>query len=662
MAIRSISVWFRASLVLAAALGLSACGGGGSGANSAAGGGSTVVSGSVGDGPVSGAEVRIHDRNGELLQVVTSDTNANYAASIEAAPDAYPLYIVVRGGTDMVTGRAPDFVMTSVVTSPFAKVANINPFSTLIVETARRKSGGLNRANLDWARQIVTRQLNFGLDPAFVPDPVGTPVTDANVAVIVKASETLGEMIRRTRDALLVTSSVASADDVVQALASDLVDGTLDGAGASRANPRVTAAANLVAGQVLVEAMGNRLRVDGAVATSLLDAAIANTHPGVPASRMSGSVRVNTEMLDQARVATDAARALAPAATLDTVAGVLDALTPGTTAASVQNTLPPSPSTAFDQAILSTRDASNADLDRVNRVIVSGGGTGGGTGGGATPPNRAPTLSGSPASSVAEDSAYSFRPSAADADGDALVFSILNRPAWARFNAATGQFSGTPRNADVGLYSGIEIRVSDGRGGVASIGPFSIRVRNTNDAPVISGTPATRVDEGVAYNFRPIASDVDGDNLSFSIRNRPAWARFDTSTGRLWGTPTADDAGVYGNIGISVTDGQRTVSLSSFSITVVAAAPSVGNASLSWTAPAARADGAALSMSELAGYTLYYGTAPGNYTSSMRIDDPTASSVVVTDLPVGTYYFVMTARDVDGRESGYSNAISRVVR
>jgi len=32
---------------------------------------------------------------------------------------------------------------------------------------------------------------------------------------------------------------------------------------------------------------------------------------------------------------------------------------------------------------------------------------------------------------------------------------------------------------------------------------------------------------------------------------------------------------------------------------------------------------------------------------------------VVTDLPAGTYYFALTARDKDGLESGYSGAVSR---
>ena len=52
------------------------------------------------------------------------------------------------------------------------------------------------------------------------------------------------------------------------------------------------------------------------------------------------------------------------------------------------------------------------------------------------------------------------------------------------------------------------------------------------------------------------ASDADGDTLEFSIARKPAWANFDSATGRLSGTPDAEDVGNFTNIAITVTDGQ----------------------------------------------------------------------------------------------------------
>jgi hypothetical protein len=148
----------------------------------------------------------------------------------------------------------------------------------------------------------------------------------------------------------------------------------------------------------------------------------------------------------------------------------------------------------------------------------------------------------------------------------------------------------------------------------------------------------------------------------FSIQNRPGWASFNTSTGRLTGTPTASDVGSYGNIRISVSDGSISTALAAFSLTVASTAPQTGSVSLSWVAPTARSDGTPLSMSEIAGYTLYYGSSAGNYSNSVQIDDPFTTSITMTDLPVGTYHFVMTTRDTDGQESGYSSAAQRQVQ
>jgi hypothetical protein len=79
-----------------------------------------------------------------------------------------------------------------------------------------------------------------------------------------------------------------------------------------------------------------------------------------------------------------------------------------------------------------------------------------------------------------------------------------------------------------------------------------------------------------------------------------------------------------------------------------------GSVSLNWVAPAERVDGASLSLTEIAEYRIYYGENCGQYTSTLAIDDPYASSAVIRHLPLGSYCFVMTTVDVNGLESGYS--------
>ncbi|WP_303852529.1 putative Ig domain-containing protein [Seleniivibrio woodruffii] len=189
--------------------------------------------------------------------------------------------------------------------------------------------------------------------------------------------------------------------------------------------------------------------------------------------------------------------------------------------------------------------------------------------------NSAPTIGGTPTAGITGGSAYSFVPTATDADGDTLTFSIQNSPSWASFSTTTGALTGTPSNSDAGTYSNITISVSDGNGGTAALASFSITVSSSNTAPTISGTPDATVTAGTAYGFVPTSNDVDGDTLTFSIQNRPSWATFDTATGAFSGTPAGSDIGTYSDITITVSDGNGGTDTIIFDIEVQAAPLSI---------------------------------------------------------------------------------------
>src|SRR5262245_51229626 len=117
--------------------------------------------------------------------------------------------------------------------------------------------------------------------------------------------------------------------------------------------------------------------------------------------------------------------------------------------------------------------------------------------------NQAPTISGTPNTSVNQSAPYMFAPTAADADGDPLMFGIDGKPAWAGFNTANGQVSGTPTATDVGVYRGIVVWVSDGKS-QALLPAFDLTVVGgspSNPAPTIAGSPATSVVAGAMYSF-----------------------------------------------------------------------------------------------------------------------------------------------------------------
>src|SRR5262245_11949961 len=81
-----------------------------------------------------------------------------------------------------------------------------------------------------------------------------------------------------------------------------------------------------------------------------------------------------------------------------------------------------------------------------------------------------------------------------------------------------------------------------------SVGAGGTPPPSANRPPVISGAPPTSATVGVQYAFTPSATDADGNTLTWGITNRPTWATFSTSTGRLSGTPASANVGNYGNI------------------------------------------------------------------------------------------------------------------
>jgi hypothetical protein len=95
-----------------------------------------------------------------------------------------------------------------------------------------------------------------------------------------------------------------------------------------------------------------------------------------------------------------------------------------------------------------------------------------------------------------------------------------------------------------------------------------------NQPPIIAGSPATNLVAGTPYSFQPTAADPDGDSITFSASNLPAWASINAQTGKVTGTPTSAQVGKTGEITISASDQKASSSLPTFQITVAAASNS----------------------------------------------------------------------------------------
>jgi hypothetical protein len=277
----------------------------------------------------------------------------------------------------------------------------------------------------------------------------------------------------------------------------------------------------------------------------------------------------------------------------------------------------------------------------------------------------APTISGTPRTTVLVNTYYSWAPTARDpaVEQRTLRYSIVNKPSWAVFSVYSGKLEGTVP-ATPATWSNIRISVRSATG-TASLAPFSITSTRstsggtTNRPPVLSGTPPTSVTAGNAYAFRPTGSDPEGRTLTWSITNRPSWATFSTSSGALTGTPSSSQVATYSNIVISASDGTNRTSLPSFNIAVNAAGSSTGSATLSWTPPTSNTNGTTLS--NLAGYRIYYGTSSSNLSRTIQVANAGVTRYVVPDLSAGTWYFAVRAYTSTG-ESANSNTGSKVIR
>lgn len=196
----------------------------------------------------------------------------------------------------------------------------------------------------------------------------------------------------------------------------------------------------------------------------------------------------------------------------------------------------------------------------------------------------------------------------------------------------------------------------------------------------IYGTPSTSVLATRYYGFQSWASDTDHKTVTYSIQNKPSWATFNTRYGHLYGVPTAANVGTYSNIVITASDGISSASLKAFAITVKpngsttttggggtgtgtgggGTTSTTGSATVTWTPPSLNTDGSALT--NLAGYTINYGTSSSNLSTEVKVSTTGVTSYVIDNLPAGTYYFGITAYSSSGQTSSVSNVVSKTIQ
>jgi len=109
----------------------------------------------------------------------------------------------------------------------------------------------------------------------------------------------------------------------------------------------------------------------------------------------------------------------------------------------------------------------------------------------------------------------------------------------------------------------------------------------------------------------------------------------------------------------SATTGTTTAGTGSKSTTPVKPITINGVATLDWMPPTQNSDGSVLT--NLAGYTVYYGTSPNDLSKTVKVSNPGLSAYTVTGLTSGTWYFAVTSYSADGVESSRTSTVSTTI-
>ncbi len=178
-----------------------------------------------------------------------------------------------------------------------------------------------------------------------------------------------------------------------------------------------------------------------------------------------------------------------------------------------------------------------------------------------------------------------------------------------------------------------------------------------NLAPSISGTPPAVAVVGEFYSFTPAAQDPEGRPVSFTIRNKPPWAKFRHSDGRISGTPEPSQIGSHIEIEIAASDGSMAAALPVFTIDVFGRGD--GSATLSWHPPTQNEDGS--SLTGLTGYRIHFGRHKRNLNRTIVLDNPGLTRYMIEGLTPAHWHFAMTSVNREGVESSRSRTVSKKI-
>jgi hypothetical protein len=174
-----------------------------------------------------------------------------------------------------------------------------------------------------------------------------------------------------------------------------------------------------------------------------------------------------------------------------------------------------------------------------------------------------------------------------------------------------------------------------------------------------------------------VSVTIDTSAVTVNLTADPTSISNNSSTTLTWESTNADECTASGDwSGSKAATGTETInsltSDSHFILSCSNASESVsgsvdvtinttgyGTALLSWTPPTENTDNSPLT--DLAGYRIYYGTTSHDYTETITINDPMATSYLIENLSSSDWFFAITSFNSLGIESEYSEEATKTI-
>jgi hypothetical protein len=219
--------------------------------------------------------------------------------------------------------------------------------------------------------------------------------------------------------------------------------------------------------------------------------------------------------------------------------------------------------------------------------------------------------------------------------------------------ATAASFSINPVSlSDAASY---RVRVTNSEGSVLSNSVALTVIALPEPVVIITQPQSITVDENASAGF---SVEVIGDGeISYQwLKDGGIIEGEDLSTLSL-SSVTSSDAASYSVI-VTGSDGPVLSDVANLVVTVVQVVSSI---ELTWDIPEAREDGSDLSLGEINGYVIVYGTDINNLANELVVEGASNTSTQLLDLASGTYYFAIATVDSDGVQGAYSGVIQQSI-